>query len=527
MNLLETLVAPAPASPETRSFTASESNMATVSWTWSILALLLLAHLLRQWALKSWNKNGKLPPGPRGFPIFGSLHSLGEFPHRDLQRLAQKYGPIMHLRLGFVPAIVVSSPQAAELFLKAHDLVFASRPPMESAKYISYEQRSMVFAPYGSYWRNIRKMCTLEFLSNVKINSFKSMRNEEIGLLVKFIQEAASNCVAVDLSAKVTSLNADMSCRMVFGKKYEDKDLDEKGFKAVIHEAMYLGAVPNLGDYIPCIRPFDLQGLTRRMKAVSKIFDNFFEKIIDEHIQSKDENKNNDDFVDVMLRHMGSKESEYSIERSNIKAIILDMLAASMDTSATAIEWALSELLRHPRVMKKLQKEMENVVGLKRMVEEADLDRLEYLDMVVKETLRLHPVAPLLLPHEARQDCTVNGFHIPGKSRVMINVWAIGRDPSVWSEAEKFFPERFVGSNIDLRGRDFQLIPFGAGRRGCPGMQMGLIVVRLVIAQLVHCFDWVLANNIQPTELDMTEVFGLTVPRAEHLLAIPRYRLHH
>ncbi|KAG2716513.1 hypothetical protein I3760_03G129900 [Carya illinoinensis] len=492
--------------------------MATVSWTWSILALFVLAHLLRQWALKSWNKNRKLPPGPRGFPIFGSLHSLGEFPHRDLQRLAQKYGPIMHLRLGFVPAIVVSSPQAAELFLKANDLVFASRPPMESAKYIAYEQKSMISAPYGSYWRNIRKMCTLELLSNVKIDSFKSMRNEEIGLLVKFIQEAASNCVAVDVSAKVTSLTADMSCRMVFGKKYEDKDLDEKGFKAVMHEAMYLGAVPNLGDYIPCIRPFDLQSLTRRMKAVSKIFDNFLEKIIDEHIQSKDESKTNDDFVDVMLRLMGSKESEYSIERSNImleaqhiKAIILDMLAASMDSSATAIEWALSELMKHPR----------------RMVEEADLDRLEYLDMVVKETLRLHPVAPLLLPHEAREDCTVNGFHIPGKSRVMINIWAIGRDPSVWSDAEKFIPERFVGSNIDLKGRDFRLIPFGAGRRGCPGMQMGLIVVRLVIAQLVHCFDWVLANNIQPTELDMTEVFGLTVPRAEHLFSIPRYRLHH
>ncbi|XP_041004992.1 cytochrome P450 71AU50-like [Juglans microcarpa x Juglans regia] len=501
--------------------------MATVSWTWSILALLVLAHLLRQWALKSWSKNRKLPPGPRGFPIFGSLHSLGELPHRNLQRLAQKYGPIMHLRLGLVPAIVVSSPQAAELFLKAHDLVFASRPPMESAKHINYGQRNMIFAPYGSYWRNIRKMCTLEMLSNVKIDSFKSMRNEEIGLLVKFIREAASNCVAVDLSAKVTSLNADMSCRMVFGKKYEDKDLDEKGFKAVMHEVLYLGAVPDLADYIPCIRPFDLQGLTRRMKAVSKILDNFFEKIIDEHIQSKDENKTNDDFVDVMLRLMGSKESEYSIERSNIKAIILDMLAASMDTSATAIEWALSELIKHPRVMKKLQKELETEVGLKRMVEEADLDRLEYLDMIVKETLRLHPVAPLMIPHEAREDCTVNGFHIPRKSRVMINLWAIGRDPSVWSDAEKFFPERFVGSNIDLRGRDFQLIPFGAGRRSCPGMQLGLTVFRLVLAQLVHCFDWDLPDNVQPTELDMTEAFGITVPRAKHLLAIPRYRLHH
>jgi cytochrome P450 len=181
--------------------------------------------------------------------------------------------------------------------------------------------------------------------------------------------------------------------------------------------------------------------------------------------------------------------------------------------------------MKHPRVMKKVQKELEDVVGLERMVEESDLDSLEYLDMVLKETFRLHPIAPLLLPHLAMEDCTVNGLHIPQNSRVIINVWAIGRDPSVWSDAEKFFPERFVGSNIDVRGRDFQLIPFGSGRRGCPGMQLGLTVVRLVVAQLVHCFDWELPDNMLPTELDMTEEFGLTTPRAKHLLAFPTYRL--
>jgi len=201
------------------------------------------------------------------------------------------------------------------------------------------------------------------------------------------------------------------------------------------------------------------------------------------------------------------------------------MLAASMDTSATVIEWAMSELMKHPPVMKKVQKELKDVVGLERMVEESDLDSLEYLDMVLKENFRLHPVAPLLLPHEAMEDCTVNGFHIPQKSKVIINIWAIGRDPSVWSDAEKFFPERFVGSDIDVRGRDFQLIPFGSGRRGCPGMQLGLTVVRLVVAQLVHCFDWELPDNMLPNELDMTEEFGVTTPRAQHLLAIPSYRL--
>ena len=202
------------------------------------------------------------------------------------------------------------------------------------------------------------------------------------------------------------------------------------------------------------------------------------------------------------------------------------MMAASMDTSATTIEWALSELIKHPPMMKKVINELEKVVGMERMVEESDLESLEYLNMVVKETLRLHPVAPLLIPHESMEDCTVDGFHIPQKSRVIVNVWAIGRDPNAWTDADKFLPERFMESDIDFRGQHFQFIPFGSGRRGCPGMQLGLTVVRLVLAQLVHCFDWELPDNMLPSELDMTEEFGITLPRAKHLVAIPTCRLH-
>ncbi|XP_015867271.3 cytochrome P450 71AU50 [Ziziphus jujuba] len=494
-----------------------------MAWIWTILALLLLAYILL-WK-RTNNNNKRLPPGPRGFPIFGSLHLLGEFPHRDLHRLAKQYGPIMHIRLGLIPTIVVSSPKAAELFLKTHDLVFASRPPHEAAKHISYNQKSMAFAEYGSYWRDVRKMCTLELLSNVKINSFRAMRKEEVGLFIDSLRKSARDRVAVDLSVKVSSLSADMSCRMVFGKKFADSEFDERGFKAVIQEGMQLSAAPNLGDYIPPIASLDLQGLTKKMKKVGKVFDDFFEKIIDEHAQSKDEDKNKD-FVDVMLGFLGSEESEYRIERSNIKAIILDMLSASIDTASTTIDWAISELIKNPNIMKKVQEELENTVGMKRTVEETDLESLDYLNMVVKETLRLHPAGPLLIPHASTEDCTINGFHIPKKAHIIINAWAIGRDPDAWTDAEKFSPERFVGSNIDVRGRDLQLIPFGSGRRGCPGIQLGLTVVRLVLAQLVHCFDWELPNGMSPADLDMTEEFGLTVPRAKHLLAIPTYRLH-
>ncbi|XP_030468716.1 cytochrome P450 71AU50-like [Syzygium oleosum] len=498
-----------------------------MAWIWITLTLALIAHLLLRALLWKTQSKKRLPPGPRGFPILGNLHLLGQNPHHDLHKLAQKYGPLMHLRLGLVPVIVVSSPQVAEQFLKTHDLVFASRPPHEASKYISYEQRSLAFAPYGPYWRNIRKMCTLELLSNAKINSFKSMRREEVGLLVNFLKDASQDCTTIDLSANISSLSADMSCRMVFGKKYMDKEFDERGFKAVIQEGMVLGATLNIGDYVPYLASFDLQGLTKRMKAVSKVFDAFFEKIIDEHVKSKKDEGESKDFVDVMLGFMGLNEGEYHIDRPHIKAIILDMLSGSMDTSATAIEWAMAELIKHPSSMKKLQEELEKVVGLNRAVEESDVEGLDYLDMVIKETLRLHPVAPLLLPHEATEDCIVNGFHIPYKSRVIVNVWSIGRDPKVWTthNPEEFVPERFLGSSVDVKGRDFQLLPFGAGRRGCPGMQLGLTVVRFVLAQLVHCFDWDLPGGMLPSELDMTEEFGLTTPRAKHMVVTPKYRL--
>ena len=201
------------------------------------------------------------------------------------------------------------------------------------------------------------------------------------------------------------------------------------------------------------------------------------------------------------------------------------MLLGAVDTATTSIGWALAHLITHPQVMKKVQDELEKVVGLNRMVQQEDLDHFEYLEMTVKEVLRLHPPIPLLIPHESVKDCIVNNFYIPKRSRMIVNAWTIGQDPSVWNDPERFFPERFMDSKVEMKGRDFQLIPFGSGRRGCPGMQLGLIVVHLVLAQLVHCFDWKLPNGKLPFELDMTEKFGLTCSIARDIIVTPTYRL--
>ncbi|KAM7471141.1 hypothetical protein LguiA_009324 [Lonicera macranthoides] len=268
------------------------------------------------------------------------------------------------------------------------------------------------------------------------------------------------------------------------------------------------------------------------MKKTSKAFDKILDTIIDEHEQNANNGDPSDmDFIDVMLslKNKTTKshnELSSTISRTNIKAIALDMIAGAIDTSHIAIQWVLSELLRHPRVMKRLQEELETVVGVGKIVDESDLPKLEYLGMVIKESLRLHPVAPLLVPHKSMEDILIDRYFIPKKTWIFINCYAIGRDPDEWSEnSEEFLPERFVGSNVDLRGRDFKLIPFGSGRRGCPGINLGLINIQLVVAQLVHCFDWELPNGMSPSDLDMSEIFSTTLPRAKHLFAVPTYRL--
>lgn len=300
-----------------------------MSWIWTstAVAAIVFLFLLQQFTNRNKNKkkSSRLPPGPTGLPIIGHFHLLGKNPHQDLHRLARKHGPIMYLHFGSVPTVVVSSPAAAELFLKTHDLNFATRPHHEAAHYLSYGQKNIVFGKYGPYWRNMRKLCTLELLSNLKIGQFQPMRRAELGLLVGSLKRAAEARDAVDMSVGIMGLAADMTCMMVFGRKFEDRDLDEKGFKEVMRETMEEAAAFNLGDYFPYLRALDLQGSGRRLRNLSKIFDAFLERIIDDHLNDE---KNKDettaqDFVDTLMAIMESGEAGFDFDRRHVKAVLL------------------------------------------------------------------------------------------------------------------------------------------------------------------------------------------------------------
>ncbi|KAM7259965.1 hypothetical protein ACFE04_015706 [Oxalis oulophora] len=479
------------------------------------------------WRRQKHQKGGKLPPGPKPFPIIGSLHMIGALPYRSLAKLAQKYGPIMSLNLGNVPTIVISSPQGAELVLKTHDAVFAGRPKSQASELLHYGSKGFGLSSNGSYWRNVRKFCTLQLLSAAKIEMFSPMRKKEIGLLVEEVKEAARRHEVVDITEKVNQFVENMTYRMVLGT---NKD-DEFDLKGLFEETLVLVGAFNLSDFVPFLAPFDFQGYTKRMKNVSKSTDQLLEKIISQHEKENSDEKPYKDFVDTLLSMLNkpmtpNDEDKHIMDKTQIKAIVVDMLAASLDSSAKVSEWILAELLRHPRVMARLQEELDRVVGKNRMVEEKDLVDLPYLDMIIKENFRMYPIAPLLIPHESMEDITIDGFHIPNKSRIIVNLFAMGRDPSVWSHnVEEFYPERFIGSNVDLKGHNFELIPFGSGRRGCPGMQLGLTNVKLVVSQVVHCFDWKLPNGMSPDEMDMSEHYGISLSKVKHVFAIPSYRL--
>ncbi|GLJ31849.1 hypothetical protein SUGI_0640770 [Cryptomeria japonica] len=320
--------------------------------------------------LKREEKKMKLPPGPRPWPVIGSLHLLGNLPHQAFATLAKKYGSLMFLRLGSIPTIVVSSPAMAKEFLKTHDLVFATRPYSYKGKNICYGHNDVAFGLYGESWRQKRKLMTVELLTVKRNDSFRFVREEEVSSMIASIwQEREHGEQCVDVKRRLSSLTQNIVCRMLAGRTYSDNELNGgHGFKEMVEEMFAVfGAFP-IGEYIPSLDWMDLQGFRRRMKAVHQIFDRFAEKVIDEHIVERKAREGDrvKDMVDVMLS-MAETEGQ-AMSRVDIKAVILDFVNAGMETPVTLLDWAISELLKNPATLARVQQEIESVVGRDRRV---------------------------------------------------------------------------------------------------------------------------------------------------------------
>ncbi|CAL5202316.1 unnamed protein product [Lathyrus oleraceus] len=491
------------------------------AYLFSFILLVLIAQKIRK---KKNYSTYKLPRGPRKLPIIGNIHNLlSSQPHRKLRDLADKYGPVMHLQLGEVSTIVISSPECAKEVMKTHDLNFASRPHLLASEIMSYNSTNIAFAPYGSYWRQLRKICTSELLSPKQVNSLQPIREEVLSDLVKWI--ASQNGSPINLTEAVISSIYSLVSKSAFGNKCKDQEK----FISVVKESIKVSAGFDLGDLFPSAKWIQrVTGLRPKLESYQRQTDQIFENIINEHkgetySKARDDqgDPEEEDLVDVLLKYEDGSNKDFSLTKDNIKAIIMDVFGAGSETSTTTIDWAMIELVRDPRIMKKAQAEVREVFKTKGRVDENYINELDYLKSIVKETLRLHPPAPLLLPRECGQACEINGFHIPIKTKVIINAWAIARDPNYWTEPERFYPERFIDSTIDHKGSNFEYIPFGSGRRICPGITFGLRNIELALAMLLYHFDWKLPSGTKSEELDMTEQFGVTVRRKDDLLLLP------
>ncbi|WMV21323.1 hypothetical protein MTR67_014708 [Solanum verrucosum] len=447
-----------------------------------LLAFILFLHW---WFFSPSNTQKRLllPPSPTKLPIIGNLHQLGSLPHRSLHKLSKKYGPVMLLHFGSKPVIVASSVNAARDIMKTHDLVWSGRPKSSMTDGLFYGSKDVAFTPYGEYWRQIRSITVLHLLNNKRVQSYRRVREEEISNMIDKIRQQCDS--VIDLRDVLSCMTNNIISRVNIGRTYNE---GESGIavKALLEQLLVL------------TESVIEEGMIRNKKGECNVGEAI-------------------DFMGVLLEIQNGKETGYTLQRDSLKAILLDAFVAGTESTYTALEWTMTELLRHPRVLKKLEDEVRELGQGKTEITEDDLGNMQYLKAVIKESLRLHPPNPLLVPRESMEDVKLLDYHIPAKTEVLINAWAIGRDPLLWDDPEEYRPERFLNSDIDFKGLNFELIPFGAGRRGCPGITFAIIINELALARIVHKFNLALPKE---EDLDMTECHGLTVRRKLPLLAV-------
>ncbi|KAK7244996.1 hypothetical protein RIF29_39826 [Crotalaria pallida] len=491
-----------------------------------ILVIPLLLFLFRRRNKTSTSNRRRLPPGPPGWPIFGNMFQLGEMPHRTITSLRDKYGPVVWLQIGSINTMAVLSAKAATVLFKNHDHSFADRTITEIMRVHNYEKSSLALAPYGSYWRLIRRLVTIDMLVTKRINDTSSVRRKCVDDLHVWVTKEASKLKkgqGLHVAKFVFLMNFNLLGNLMLSRDlFNPESREASEFFTAMMGIMEWSGHPNVSDLFPWLRWLDPQGLKKKMSRDMGKAIKIASRFVNERIEGKRENKSRD-FLDVLLEFQSSGSDEArNITNKDLNIFILEIFLAGSETTSSTIEWALTELLCNRECLVKVKAELGEVVGSSRELEESDIENLPYLQGVVKETFRLHPPIPFLIPRRAIHDTEFMGYFIPKDTQVFVNTWAIGRDPDVWDEPLTFKPERFFGSKTEYKGQHYELIPFGAGRRMCAGVPLAHRVVHLVLGSLLHRFDWELDSHVTPSTMDMRERLGIAMRKLEPLLAVPK-----
>ncbi|ONK65933.1 uncharacterized protein A4U43_C06F2480 [Asparagus officinalis] len=474
-----------------------------------------------------WRRRGlRLPPGPLGLPIIGHLHLLGPIAHQALHKLSLRYGPVFFIRLGSLPCVVASSAEAAKEFLKTNDLCFSDRPPIKASAYLTYGAADFASAPNGPYWRFMRKLCMTNLLGGRTLEQLLPVRRQEISSLLRTLFEKSGKGEEVHMGEELLRLTNNVICRMAMGQACSGSHLEPADVQKIVGEATEIVGKFNLADYVGFCKNLDLQGFDKRLEDLHRRFDKMMEGVMKDKEETRKLETGTDqdrpkDLLDILLDIADDDGADMRPTRENIKAFIMDIFVAGTDTSALTLEWAMAQLINHPAILQKARDEIYSVVGTNRLVNETDIPNLPYLQAVVKETLRLYPSVSMVL-RQSTEDSRINGYDIPARTRVFVNLWAVGRDPNHWSEPLEFRPERFAENGqkgVDVRGQHFHLLPFGSGRRICPGASLALQVIQPMLAAMIQCFDWKVDTD--QGMVDMREAPGLTIARAQPLVCRP------
>ncbi|XP_021769314.1 isoflavone 2'-hydroxylase-like [Chenopodium quinoa] len=458
---------------------------------------------------------GKLPPRPfLSFPIIGHLYLFKRPLYRSLAHLAVKYGPVLYLKMGARPVLLLSSPEAVEECLVKSD-VFVDRPRLLPGKHGGNNYTNMAWSPYGDHWKNLRRIAAVEILSPQRLQILSGIRAEVAqSFICRMIKDITENDGIVEMKSAIFGLTLDNMMRMLIGKSnYVEASGGmeaSRRFQKTMEGSFRVSGVNNIEDFLPILKYFKvfLGSPEEFMKKLIKEKNTFMEGLMLEHRELEREGNLSDGRKRAMIHVLLSlqKEDPHYYSDEMIGSLILALFQGGTDTSAATVEWVLSLLLNNPKVLKKAQEEIDTNIGNTRLVEESDKNNLPYLQCIINETLRMYPTGPLGLPHESRDDCYVGGYHVPKGSMLIYNIWAVHNDPNIWDDPRNFKPERFSGLEKTTLGYNF--MPFGTGKRICPGEHLANKMIWLAVAILVQCFDWERTSN---DLIDMEETGGLSL----------------
>ncbi|CAA7023944.1 unnamed protein product [Microthlaspi erraticum] len=475
------------------------------------LFCLFLSYFLLIFFFKKPKNGFDLPPSPPSLPIIGHLHLLLSAPiHKCFHNISSKYGPFLHLHIFNVPVVLVSSASMAYEIFKAHDMYISFRGDVAIDECVVFGSFGFLRAPYGGYWKVVKKIITTKGIGPQALERSLGVREVELERFHKNLLDKAKKEESIEFGEEAMRLVNNTLGKLSMGSSFSVEDNDGEKVSeftvklAALSPLFFVAQIFN--------KPLEKLGITLLKWEIMKVSERFEELL--ENILVRYETKMDDhqgtEFMDTLLAAHRDENAEYKITRKNIKALFAELFFGAGDTSSSTTRWAMAEVLNNPKIIERLREEIDSVVGTTRFVQETDLPKLPYLQAVVKETLRLHPVAPVL-SREFEKGCTIGGFYIPKGTSLVINAYALMRDPGFWEDPNEFKPERFLTcartrQEEERREQALKYLPFGSGRRGCPGSSLAYILVGTAVGVMVQCFDWDIKGD---NKVNLEEAFGL------------------